>query len=355
MPVILQTAHASPPHRFRQDFLGAVVAERFSGIMPGLEPDRIRDVFAHSRIGERAFLMPLDWYLSPHTIEDRNRAFLEQGFALLVESSRNVLSLSGIRPDQVGQVVFVTTTGMSAPSLDSYLVNALGLSPSVSRLPVWGLGCAAGSAGIARAFDYCLAHPAAIVLVASLETCSLNFIPDDLSRLNLVAMSLFADCSAAVLVAGDAAAVPNGPGVRILDTRSHFFPGTTGLMGWDVTDAGFRLVLTPELPEILRSELGGVVDAFLEAHGLSRNDVVHVLAHPGGAKIMDAVTEALGLSADRLRIGESVLRDFGNVSSASVLLVLERWLAEGGYRKPGYGLIVSFGPGFAAEMVLVRS
>jgi alkylresorcinol/alkylpyrone synthase len=355
MPAILSVSHASPPHAIPQEFLKAAVGQLYSGKIPGQDIQRIHEVFDHSRIRERAFMMPVGWYLSPHTPEERNRVHREKGLELLIRASRASLEAAACPPEQVGHVIFATTTGLSTPSLDSHLINGLGMSRNTTRVPVWGLGCGAGAAGIARAFDYCLAHPEGIVLVAALETCSLNFMPDDLSRRNLVAMSLFADCCAAAVVAGDDAAKGKESRPRIVAARSHLLPDSAGIAGWDVTDNGFRLVLTPHLPEILGRELGGLVDALLLAHGLKRSDLVHYIIHPGGAKVLDAMKRALVLSDGELRFSEEVLRDFGNVSSVSVLLVLERWMADEGSKAPGYGVLASFGPGFSSEMVLVRT
>ena len=355
MPVILSASHASPPHSVPQELLKTAVAQLYSGRIPDLDIERIRGVFDHSRIRERAFMMPTDWYLSPRTPREKNMVYMEKGLELLVRGSRGALEASGCRPDQVDHVIFATSTGMSTPSLDSHLINELGLPSKTTRLPMWGLGCAAGAAGIARAFDYCLAHPRAIVLLATLETCSLNFMPDDLSKLNLVAMSLFADGCAAVIVAGDEAAGGSAMGPTIESARSHLFPGTTGIMGWDVTDRGFRLILTPELPEMIRTELGGLVDSFLLSRDLTRGDIAFYITHPGGAKILDAIKVALSLSNGELRLSEEVLRDFGNVSSVSVLLVLERWMNNGWRSEPGYGLLSAFGPGYSVELVLLHA
>jgi alkylresorcinol/alkylpyrone synthase len=352
MPAILSVSHASPPNAFRQEFLKEAVAQLYADRIPEADAQRIRDVFEHSRIRERSFMMPLDWYLAPRTPEERNRVYMEKGLELLVRASRGCLEDAGCPPDQVGHVIFVSTTGLSTPSLDSHLINELGLPRNTTRLPVWGLGCAAGAAGIARAFDYCLAHPDARVLLAALETCSLNFAEEDLSKKNLVAMSLFADGCAAVLVAGDAV---DSEGPRILATRSHLFPDSYRIMGWDVVEKGFRLVLSPKLPELIRAELRPLVDAFLISRDLTRSDISHYLTHPGGARVLDSIREALGLSNGGLRLSEEVLRDFGNVSSVSVLIVLERWMDDEGERTPGYGLLSSFGPGFSAELLLLHA
>lgn len=352
MPILLSVSHASPQNVFPQEFLKEAVAQLYAGKIPDEEVRRVRDVFDHSRIRERAFMMPLEWYLSPHGQEDRNRVFRENGLALMERAAGECMEAAGITPGDVDHVVFVCTTGLATPSLDGYLVNRLGLSPSTGRLPVWGLGCAAGAAGISRAFDYCLAHPQARVLLVALETCSLNFRGDDMSKRNLVAMSLFSDGCAALLMAGDDAG-HGGP--HVIATRSHLFPDSYRVMGWDVDDGGFRLVLSPELPRIVRENLSPLVDEFLLANDLSRADVGFYLAHPGGARVVDAMKEALSLRNGELKITEEVLRDFGNVSSVTVLIVLERWLGNGRGRENGYGLLSAFGPGFSAELVLLRA
>lgn len=350
MPVILSASHASPSHPVRQDFLGEAAVRLYSRGENGLEAERIREVFRHSRIRERSFLMPLDWYLAPRTQEERNRAYLAEGLRLLVRAARECLDSADCPPSRVDHVIFVSTTGLSTPTLDGYLINELGLPRNASRLPVWGLGCAAGAAGISRAFDYCLAHPEGRALLVSLETCSLNFRGDDLSKRNLVAMSLFGDGCAAVLMAGDEAG-EDGP--RVLATRSHLFPDSYRIMGWDVAENGLRLVLSPKLPELVRSELAPLVDAFLFSRNLTRSDVAHYIAHPGGAKVIDAMRDSLGLANGELSLSEEVLRDHGNVSSASVLIVLERWLKNG--VREGYGLVSAFGPGFSAELALLKA
>ncbi len=251
---------------------------------------------------------------------------------------------------QVDAVVAVSTTGLATPSLDARLAGPLGLRPDIVRLPLWGLGCAGGAAGLARARDYCLAHPRARVLVAALETCSLTFVAGDASRKNLVGTALFADGAAAVLVAGAQAA---GDGPRLRAARSRLFPDSERVMGWDFGDAGMELVLSPRLPAIVQEELPALVDAFLAENGLSRRGIAHYLTHPGGAKVIDAYREALGLdNGEELALTEAVLREHGNVSSVSVLLVLERWLAAA--PRPGYGLLSAFGPGFAAEQLLLE-
>lgn len=351
VPTIVSVSSALPPNVVPQAVLKEAVASAFSGLVPDMDVQRIRALFDRSRIDRRQFVMPIDWYLAPRSPGERHAVFVEKGLDLLVRASRACLDKAGCRPDDVDHVIFVTTTGFSTPTLDCHLINRLGLPPGTTRLPVWGLGCAAGAAGLARAFDYCLGRPGSRVLVAALETCSLTLLEEDRSKKNLVALSLFSDGCAAALVAGDGAG--GSPGPRILATRSHLYPDSYRIMGWDVVDGGFQLVLSPDLPDFVRTAFRPRIDAFLGSHDLRLRDVAHYIMHPGGAKVIDAVREALGLADGELRFAEGVLRDHGNLSSVSVLLVLERWMAAVGSDEPGYGLLAAFGPGFSAEMALL--
>lgn len=349
MPRIVAAATAFPPHVATQgevrDALGSIFADR----LPGLESALA--VFDHARIERRNFMRPLDWYAAPRTPAECNRVYLEEGLVLLAESAKDCLARAGQPPETVDQVIAVSSSGHATPTLDARLINRLNLRRDTNRLPVWGLGCAGGAAGLARAFDYCRAHPRARVLVVALETCSLTFAAGDATKKNLVAAAIFADGAASVLIAGDEAA---GEGPRLLATRSHLFADSQHIMGWDFTDAGMRLVLSPRLPAMVKAELPALVDAFLVSQGLGRGDLVHYLTHPGGAKVIDAYREALGLADGELWFTEEVLRQHGNVSAVSVLAVLEQWLADADSRLPGHGLLSAFGPGFSAEQILLE-
>ncbi len=349
MPRIISVAHALPPHVVPQRTVRETVRQVFADSVEDL--DRLLKVFDNSRIENRQFMMPLAWYLEPRSQLERTQVFQQQGLALMFEASRSCLDRAGCRPEQVDQVIFVSSTGHATPTLDAHLVNLLGMRPSTSRMPLWGLGCAAGAAGLSRANDHCLAHPAHRVLLVALECCSLTFLAGDVTKKNLVATSLFADGAAAVLVGGDLA---GGDGPSIIGTRSHLFPDSYRIMGWDFQNEGMQLVLSPRLPLVVRQELPALVKDFLSGHNLSLQDLVHFITHPGGARVVDAYREALRLSDDHLRQTEDVLRLHGNISSVSVLLVLEQWLEAGGMKSTGYGLLSAFGPGFSAELLLFK-
>jgi len=349
MPRIISAAHALPPHAVPQNLVRDAVGRLFSGKIDELE--RLLTVFDHSRIDSRQFMMPLAWYMEPRSRVERTRVYQQHGLDLLLKACGECLARGDCSPDQVDQVIFVSSTGHATPTLDAHLINRLGMKPETSRLPIWGLGCAAGAAGLSRACEHCLAFPGHRSLLVSLECCSLTFMSGDVTKKNLVATSLFADGAAAVLVAGDGA---DGRGPAIVSTRSRLFPDSYGLMGWDFRESGMELVLSPRLPLVVRQELPALVERFLADNGLALQDLVHYVTHPGGARVVDAYRKALGLQGDQLDLTEDELRRHGNISSVSVLMVLERWLSSGGGAVPGHGLLSAFGPGFSAELLLLK-
>ena len=349
MPHILASRTAFAPHAVPQAVVKAAVGQLFAGRMDELP--RLLGVFENSRITSRRLMMPLDWYRQAASVAERNRIYQQQGGELLVAAAGAALQGAGLAAEQIDQVIFVSSTGLATPTLDVRLIDALGLRRDVSRLPLWGLGCAAGASALARACDYCLAHPAARVLVTALECCSLNFIPGDSSRKNLIATAHFSDGAAAAVVAGDEAA---GGGVPILATRSCLLPGCSNIMGWDFRDEGMILVLSPRLPVLVKEFLAPQVDGLLAQARVERAAVAHYLLHPGGAKIIDACRAALDLDKTELALSESELNRHGNTSSVSVLAVLADWL-EDERRRPGYGVLGAFGPGFSIELLLLRS
>ncbi len=349
MPKILASRYALPPHATAQERIRSAVAQLFAGKMADLP--KLLAVFDNSRIDTRHLIMPLDWYRQSVSAAERNRIYQQQGGELLLAASRACLAAASLAPDRIDHVIFVSSTGHATPTLDTRLINDLGLPRTTTRLPIWGLGCAAGASGLARAFDHCRAYPGALVLVTALECCSLNFLQGDLSRKNLIATALFSDGAAAVLVAGDAV---GGSGPQILATRSYLFADSERIMGWDFCDEGMELILSPRLPALIKGTLAEQVDTFLADHDLQRSDLVHYLFHPGGAKIIEACSEALSLVGEELRLSEEELRRHGNISSVSVLAVLTEWLA-GGDQPSGHGLLATFGPGFSSELLLLRS
>lgn len=349
MPRIIAAAHAFPPHVVSQQTVKEIVSRLFADAVEELE--RLLPVFDNSRIEKRQFMMPLERYLEPCSQMERTIVYQQHGLALLDEAARSCLARAGCSPDEVDQLIFVSSTGHATPTLDAHLINRLGMKRDTSRVPLWGLGCAAGAVGLSRAHDYCKAYPNRRVLLVALECCSLTFMAGDVTKKNLIATSLFADGAAAALVCGD---YTGGDGPSIVATHSHLFPDTYRIMGWDFLDEGMQLVLSPKLPLVVRQELPTLVNNFLSGHNLTRHDLVHFVTHPGGARVVDAYRDALQLSREDLSQTEGVLRQHGNMSSVSVLVVLEQWLAAGRMATAGHGLLSAFGPGFSAELLLFK-
>ena len=250
-----------------------------------------------------------------------------------------------------GALFFTSVTGISSPSIDALLINRMGLPPNIKRVPIFGLGCVAGAAGIARAADYVRAYPSQAAALVSVELCSLTIQREDLSVANLISSGLFADGSAAVIVTGDDLSA-DGP--EIVATRSIFYPDTEEMMGWKVSEKGFRITLSPEVPVLIREHLGQDMDAFLADHGHKRSDIGSWVLHTGGPKVLEATAAALDLHNGQLDASWDCLKKVGNLSSASVLVVLEDVMRNRRPEPGTMGMLAAMGPGFCSELVLLK-
>lgn len=340
---------ALPPNYYDQETLLEALL-RYWGDRR-VNAQRVRQIHRNVLVGGRHLALPIPEYYGLKSWGEHNDAWIRVATDLAERASRDALDDAGFEPADVGAIFFVSVTGVAAPSIDARLMNRIPFPRTVKRLPVFGLGCVAGAAGIARAADYVRAFPDEVALLVSVELCSLTIQKEDLSVANLIASGLFGDGAAVAVVAGERRA---GPGPRIVATRSVFYPDTEEAMGWRVTDRGFSVVLSPEVPEIARTRLRADVDPFLAEHGLRREDIAAWIAHPGGPKVIDAVAEALEIPAADAEIARRSLREVGNLSSASVLFVL-RDVMSNGCPAPGcHGLLLAMGPGFCSELVLLR-
>ena len=305
----------------------------------------------HSRCGvrQRHMSFSFDRYRQFQSWGDTNRAWFEVAEQLGEQAIDAALARSGLERTDLDAIMVVSITGIASPSLDARLVNRMGLRPDIKRTPIFGLGCVGGAVGITRAADHVRAFPSQTAVLLSVELCSLTIQLDDLSMPNLISTGLFGDGAVATIVGPQ-----TGNGPEVVATRSVFYPGTEEIMGWDISEKGFAIVLSAQLPDLIRARLRSDVDAFLASENLRRSDIGSFVIHPGGPKILMAVEQSLELRNCELAASWDCLARFGNLSSGSVLLVLEEVMQR---RRPApgtFGLVMAMGPGFCSEMILVR-
>ena len=344
-PRILAVGTAVPRHEVGQDG-----ARLFAQAMFATRPDlqRLLRVFDNAQIETRRMVQPLSWYREAHSPAEKNSVYRRAALELAHTAALRALNGSDIDPKEVKGLVFASTTGVAAPSLDTHLIQLLGLPHDCVRLPLWGLGCAGGGAGLARGSALVRAYGRP-VLVVTVETCSLTFLCGDHRPANVVATSLFGDGAAAVLLGTG----HDGTGPQIVSEYAHLFEDTEHVMGWDVVDEGLQVRFAPSIPRLVRDQMPMIRDTAAAAAGVRPEQLHHFVFHPGGPKVLDAYQAALDLPFERLKLARSVLRDHGNMSSPTVMFVLERFL-QSVPATGDYGLLMSLGPGFCAEGVVFR-
>ncbi|MEU8848087.1 3-oxoacyl-[acyl-carrier-protein] synthase III C-terminal domain-containing protein [Streptomyces sp. NPDC048564] len=357
MTRIVAVHGALAPHRRTQPEITDMVART---CLPEGSDRRVLDRLHRSvRVRSRHMTLPLERYGELEGFGASNDVFIAAATDLGAKAVRGALHMAGLTAADVDLLIFTSVTGIATPSIDARLAGRLGLRPDVKRLPLFGLGCAGGAAGLARMHDYLLGRPGQVAVLLSVELCSLTFQRNDASMANLVATGLFGDGAAAVVAyGGERPGRPGRPeetaGPTIVDSRSHLYPDTGRVMGWDIKNTGFQVILDPAVPDVVRRYLADDVEGFLGDHGIKPKDVTAWVCHPGGPKVLQAVTEALDLPEEALDVTWRHLADVGNLSSSSVLHVLRDTLAQ---RRPPPGtpgLLLAMGPGFACELVLLR-
>jgi alkylresorcinol/alkylpyrone synthase len=346
---IVSAATAFPKNYYSQEMLTTALKQYWNGRLEN--PQMLSRLHARAGVDGRHLALPLLEYYNLDSWGDNNRAWFHAAEDLGTRALCRAASAIGLDRDRIRALLFMSITGVSSPSIDARLINRLGLSPQIRRVPIFGLGCVGGAAGIARAADYVRAYPDQVAALVSVETCSLTLQRDDFSVANLISSGLFGDGAASVLVAGSETEFP---GPEIIGTRSTFYPGTEDVMGWDISEKGFRIVLSPRVPDVIRENLGRDVDAFLEEHDLNRADIGSWIMHTGGPKILEATREALDLPEGALEASWECLRKVGNLSSASVLVVLEEFMTRRRPEPGTWSVLGAMGPGFCSELVLLR-
>jgi len=346
LPRIASIATAVPPHRLDQSNVVARVEQLF-GRSPDFE--RLISVYANSGIECRYSVMPFEWFDTAHGWRDRNSAYLAGALDLVEAAAGRALDRAGVGLDEVGAIVTVSTTGIATPSLDAQLMERMRLPRHLERLPIFGLGCAGGALGLARAASMARTMPKKAVLLLVVELCTLQFRRDDLSRANIVATALFGDgAAAAVLRCGEA-------GPAIVAAGEHTWPRSLDIMGWDVAEDGLKAIFSRDIPRLVMNELGAVVRDFLGRHGLSLADIDRFVCHPGGPKVIDAYEAIFGAGFAGAAEARRSLAEYGNMSAASVMFVLERMLAGARAAGEPFGqaMLTALGPGFSAGFAVV--
>jgi alkylresorcinol/alkylpyrone synthase len=341
---LISLATSVPPHVFRQKDVLAAAWTMFGSRFPDF--DRFSSIFTNTGIVKRHAVKPFDWYVKPRGWPERTAAFLEGAEALFVDVAEKALARVNLVGGDIDTVVTVTSTGIATPSLEARVARRMGFRSDVMRVPVFGLGCAGGASGLSIAARLAQARPGTNVLLVTIELCSLALRLDELTKANIVAVSLFGDGAAAVILrAGD------GGATRIENSGEHLWPDTLGIMGWNVDPEGFGVIFRRTIPEFITSHLSPAMTKILEAMQLSMADIDRFICHPGGAKVINALETALALDQGTLDHERQVIADYGNMSSPTILFVLEQARAKG---LPARSLLTALGPGFTASCVALR-
>ncbi len=348
---IVGAASAFPKYHYDQKALSAAFLAYWGDRLP--EPRKLELLHANVGVTGRYLSLPIEEYPSLR-FGEANNVWIRTAVELGEKAIPQAIAQAGIDKSEIGAFFFVSVTGIASPSIDARLINKLGLSTAMRRVPIFGLGCVAGAAGISLAADYVKAYPDRFALLLSVELCTLTLQHDDLSVANLISTGLFGDGAAAVIVAGDKAAEKcDKAGPEIIGTQPTFYPNTERVMGWDISETGFQIVLSPEVPDVIASHVGEDLDRLLSRHGVARADIGCWMLHTGGPKILKATAQALGVDESALWASWECLSEMGNLSSSSVLMVLEKTMAK----RPAPGtwcVLAAMGPAFCSELVLLR-
>lgn len=350
MPSLAAISTIDFPFKVNQQDVKKFAKDLFSPSFP--EVERMQSAFDNTEIETRNLCMPLDYYSQVHTFEEQNLAYIRLSLEYSVKAIKACLSSAQIDKEAVTDVIVVSTTGLATPSLDALIINKMRLNPHANRMAIFGLGCGGGVSGYAKACTLAKANPDAVVLLVAVELCSLTFLRDDFSKSNFIGSSLFADGVAACLVMGDNRENKAESKVTFLTSESKLYYDSLEVMGWNFMDNGFKVLFSSGIPTIIAKNVNNDVTSFLTKHGLKLSDIKNFIFHPGGRKVLAAYEGALAVEGDFLKTTREVMRDYGNMSSSTVLYVLERFVKQG--FENGYGLMMSMGPGFSCEMALLQ-
>ncbi len=349
MPSLAAVSTIDFPFRVDQQAVKQYVKELFAPSFPHVE--RIMDAFDNTEIKKRNICNSPGYYSDIHSFRDQNEEYIRVSLTYSVKAIEACIASAQIKKEDITDIIFISTTGLSTPSLDALIINEMKLDANIGRIPVFGLGCAGGVAGFAKANVLAKANPAAVVLLVAVELCSLTFLRNDFSKSNFIGSTLFADGVAACIITGDEQTNKTTNEISFVAAQSKLYYNTLDVMGWKFLDTGFKVLFSQDIPTIILQNVRNDITEFLAKQGLTLSDISNFIFHPGGKKVLTAYEEALIVEGDFLKNTREVMHDYGNMSSVTVLYVLERFFAQG-FRN-GYGLMMAMGPGFSSEMVLL--
>ena len=350
MSQVISVGTADVPYKFNQYEVKKFARELFTDNKNYI--NRMLGVFDNSLIETRHFVHPRSWFDTPKNFVERSQSFLENSIQLSISAIKDCLEKADADLNDIDHIIFVTSTGISTPSLDAHLINELKIDTHIKRTPIWGLGCVGGAVGLTRAMEYTMAFPQSAVLVIALEICSHAFHREDYSKSNIVSLALFSDGAAASIVSGNEHRLSKSSNINLIDSLSTTYYDSLGVMGWDIVDDGFKAIFSKDIPTIVRKEVKSNIEELLSANNVSISDLKQFAVHPGGAKVLMEYEGSLGLPQGTFRHSRKVLKEHGNMSSPTVLYVLKEIMDEKDFKKGEYGIISALGPGFSSEIIL---
>lgn len=344
---IAASATALPPHLITRDNVKHYLGRVFD--IPERRLEAMMAIVDNAQVHQRHAIFPIEYTIEPRPLSQTNNEYIEHAVKLGQEAAEKCLQRANLRADEIDLIITVSCTGFMIPSLDAHLIKLMGFRSNVCRMPFTELGCAAGAMSLSRAADYITAHPGANVLIISVELPSLTFQRKDITQANLISSILFGDGAAAVVVTGQ-----NKPGPQIMVTETYTFPDSLGAMGFDLRDSGFHILLAKDVPEMIGAKIKELVDSFLTRNGKTKQDIKGWILHPGGARLLGNVETALGLCKCDTQPSWDVLANVGNLSSATILFILQEWLEKRPLKTGEHAMAAAFGPGFSAEFLLLQ-
>ena len=344
---IAATATAVPPFSITRDDMKYYMGRVFD--IPERRLEAMMSIVDNAQVHHRHAIFPIDYTIEPRPLAQTNNEYIDHAVKLGREAAEKCLERAGLLPTDIDLIITVSCTGFMIPSLDAHLINLMGFRSNVRRMPFTELGCAAGAMALSRSADYLRANPGGNVLIIAVELPSLTFQRKDISQANLISSILFGDGAAAVVVTGQ-----EKPGPRILATETYTFPDSLGAMGFDLRDSGFHILLAKDVPEMIGAKIESLVHDFLARCGRVQSDIEGWILHPGGARLLGNVEKELGLCKCDTQPSWDILKNVGNLSSATILFILQEWLEKRPLKTGEYALAGAFGPGFSAEFLLLQ-